>query len=617
MNPESATRTTWLLFLATLIVVAVSQAAAVGGGPAEAGKLSVEEQARKLVEAGQTGEAERILLQALEAHPGDLDARLLLANIYAGSSELSQAEQEFREALRRHPESAAAALAMGNFFVSTGSLSQAEQVFSQSVRRYPQVNELRTQLTVVLAGEHKYKEALVHMRLMTKPKDPAVLVRYYRLAASIRSGLGDKGAAAHDMESALAVMPADPQLRLLASLTEADAGDWGVCARDVAPLFAENPIPKTGLLLLHAQLATHQDFTTTLQTLRTLNLPDDQRFDLRVQSAEVLASADQHGSAAQEFQDAVAISNPVDLTLLYNLAVEQYSASQFEKAESTLDQLRREQDSAEVEDLAADVEERRGDSAAALRSHQNAVALAPKEERYRLALGAALMKYRAYEPAVEVFEQAANLFPNSARAYVGLGMAEYLTEKYDESVSAFLRAAQLDSDSERALSYLGATQAESLAGPSPPAMDSICGRAETHPRSSISVTWCGALLFRKAYLAGDQPSARAAIRRLRSAIVLAPKDPVANCFLGRALVWTGQNAEARHSLEICVQLRPESAEEHYRLSRLYQELKLKQAAAEQDALASKLSAQPERDEDVAQKLAREMLDERQSPDPDK
>ena len=613
MNPGDPSRATVAITVFALLLLA-AQSAALRAGPVQAGKASTEQQARKLLEAGQTAEAERILQEALEARPTDLSARLLLANIYARSGEVSRAEQELREALRRHPESVAAVLAMGNFYVSSGSLNQAELVFSQALRRHPQANELRTQLTLVLAGEHKYKEALINLRLIAKAKDPAVLVRTYRLAASIHSGVGNKSAAANDMESALSVMPADPQLRLLASLTEADAGHWSACARDVAPLFTENPTAKTGLVLLHAQLATHQDFTTTLKTLRALNLPEDERFELRVRSAEILASADQHESAAQEFQDAVAISNPVDPTLLYNLAVEQYAASQFDKAESTLDQLRHEQDSAEVEDLAADVEEQHGDSAAALRSHQAAVILAPKQELYRLALGAALMKYHAYQPAAEAFEQAVSLFPNSARAYVGLGMAEYFTEKYDESVTAFLRAAQLDGDSDRALNYLGATQAESPAGPSASATDAICSRAQTHPRSSIPVTWCGALLFRKAYLAGDQPGAQAAVRRLRLATVLAPKDAVANCFLGRALAWTEQIAEARRPLEVCVQLRPESAEEHYRLSRLYQELKLKREAAEQDALAAKLSAQPDRDENVAQKLAKEMLNNRQSPE---
>ena len=613
MNPEAPTRSALVLILGAFIFLS-SVAAAVPTGAMQAGKPAIEEKARKLVEAGQTAEAEKILRQSLEAHPADLGARLLLADIYAGNREPDQAEQQFREALRHHPESPAAALAMGNFYVRSGSLDQAEQVFSQALRRHPQANELRTELTLVLAGEHKYKEALVNLRLIAKANDPAVLVRNYRLAASIHSGVGDKTAAAHDMESALAVMPEDSQLRLLASLTEADAEQWPACARDLAPLFKNDPTPKTGLLLLRAQLATHQDFTMTLETLHRLDLPDEERFDLRVHSAEILASAEQHESAAQEFQEAVAMSNPVDPTLFYNLAVEQYSASQFDKAESILEQLRREQDSAEVEDLAADVAERRGDSAASLRNHQAAVTLAPQQERYRLALGAALMKYRAYEPAAEAFAQAVALFPNSARAYVGLGMAEYLTEKYDESASAFLRADQLDNDSDRALNYLGATQSESPAGPSPSSLDAICGRAEAHPHSSVPVTWCGALLFRKAYLAGDQTGAQAAIRRLRAATTLAPNDPAANCFLGRALEWTGQLVEARRPLEVCVQLRPESAEEHYRLSRLYQELNLKREAAEQDALAAKLSSKTDHEQDVAQKLAGEILDDHRTPD---
>ena len=613
MNPEDPSRAPVALIVVALILFAIPQSAALLAEAAQAGNPSIEEQARKLAEAGQTAEAKRTLQQALEAHPAELGARLLLADIYARSGEVGQAEREFREALRRHPESPAAALSTGNFYLSTGSLGQAEQIFSQALRLHPQANELRTQLTLVLAGEHKYEEALVHLRLIVKPTDPATLVRNYRLTASIHSGVGNKIAAAHDMESALAVMPADPILRLLASLTEADAEQWTACARDVAPLFEENPNAKTGLLLLRAQLATHQDFTKTLETLRALTLPDDERFDLKVRSAEILASADQHTSAAREFEDAVAISTPVDPTLLYNLAVEQYSASQFKKAESTLDRLRREQDSAEVEDLAADVEDQRGDSAVALRSHQAAVTMAPKQERYRLALGAALMKYRAYAPAAEAFEQTVRLFPNSARAYVGLGMAAYLTEQYDESVSAFLRAAELDGDSERALNYLGSTQAEIPAGPTTSAINAICGRADTHPQRSIPVTWCGALRFRKAYLAGDQPGAQAAIRRLRIATTLAPKGPAANCFLGRALEWTGQFAEARRPLEVCVRLRPNSAEDHYRLSRLYQEMKLKREAAEQDVLAAKLSAQPDHDDDIAEKLAREMLIDRQSP----
>jgi hypothetical protein len=55
-------------------------------------------------------------------------------------------------------------------------------------------------------------------------------------------------------------------------------------------------------------------------------------------------------------------------------------------------------------------------------------------------------------------------------------------------------------------------------------------------------------------------------------------------------------------------LQPDSAENHYRLSRVYQSLGLRQAAAEQTAMIAKLSAQQDQREVMARKFAREMLD---------
>ena len=126
--------------------------------------------------------------------------------------------------------------------------------------------------------------------------------------------------------------------------------------------------------------------------------------------------------------------------------------------------------------------------------------MAPQEERFRLSLGAELLKYQQYEAAVPVFQQAAEMFPDSARIYVGLGMAFYFTEKYEDSVAAFLRADQLDGGSGRALNYLGATQFDNPAGPAPDALAAICNRVD-------SASWCGALLYRKAYLSDNRAAA--------------------------------------------------------------------------------------------------------------
>lgn len=112
------------------------------------------------------------------------------------------------------------------------------------------------------------------------------------------------------------------------------------------------------------------------------------------------------------------------------------------------------------------------------------------------------------------------------------------SSNYDESATALLRAAELEVRSEHALNYLGATQMDTDSEPLPKAIEAVCSRADSHPEELVPATWCGALLFRKGDLSGGQKSSDIAIARLQHAIALAPRDPVANCVLGRAYAWT-------------------------------------------------------------------------------
>jgi hypothetical protein len=114
-------------------------------------------------------------------------------------------------------------------------------------------------------------------------------------------------------------------------------------------------------------------------------------------------------------------------------------------------------------------------------------------------------------------------------------------------------------------------------------------------------------MFRRAYLAGDYAAAEEAIPRLRLANRLAPRNPVASSSLGRALAWAHQTSEARHWMEVCVGLRPDSTEDHYQLNRIYQKLGLKSAAAHQAKLITKLSAEKVGEPSLAQKLSAEII----------
>ena len=589
------------------MVVLVVALAAVVPGKAEEGKSSVTERANQLEEAGQVSEAVQLLQTALARHPEDLNARVALAEIYARHGQATMAEEEFREALSRSPASSAAALALGGFYLATGSLASAEQVLLEATHRNPRAMAIREQLATVLAGEHKYAEANTQLCLVPPPAASEDRVRYFRLAASIHSGLGDSRAAAEAIEKALQAKPSDAGLQLIAAFAEAEAGEWSACLKHVTPIFERHPASNSGILLLRAQLASHKDFTPTLQALRNLDLTDQQKLQLRIRSAEVLAAYDQHRSAVAELEGALKLAGGENDTLLYNLAVEQFSAGQSDQAFSTLAPLQAQNDSAEIEDLLGDIEEEKGDAPAAIQSHEAAVKLDPRQEKYRLSLGAELLKYGRYESAAAVFQKATELAPNSARIYVGLGMADYFMEKYDESVAAFLRADQLDGGSGRALNYLGATQLDSSAGPTPTAVSAICRRPDAGDAKPATDTWCSALRFRQAYLAGDRSAVPDIIRSLRAAATLAPGNPVANCELGRALEWTGQLADARRCLEICVRLKPDSTEDRYHLSRVYQGLGLKQAAAEQAALIDKASGAQDQDHALAQQFAHEVL----------
>jgi predicted Zn-dependent protease len=582
------------------------------GFPVDQASSSIVGRAIRLTQAGHTQEAIQLLRSRLAARPNDLKVRIALADIDIQNGKTSEAETVLREGVRVSPGSAEAEMALGAFYIKTRSLDAAERTLREAVRQHPELNESRVQLALVLALQHKYEDADSNIRLVSPPADPNARILYYRLAGSIYSGLGDMRAAAHATEQALQAAPTDPQLQLAASIAEAEASEWESCLRNVIPLYKSHPGAASGLVLLQAQLATHQDFSSTLSSLRSLDLPQEQALELRVRTANILAVAEKHDAAVDELQGALKLQRVDDDTLLYDLAVEQYRAHQLDGALSTLASLHQRKDSAAIEDLSGDIEEQKGDSVAAVHSYQNAISLNPQEEQYRLSLGAELLKYHTYEPAVLVFRQAAELFPKSTRIYVGLGMAYFLQGNYDESVSAFLRADALDRGSSQIINYLGETQMRRPGGPDLTAMNSICGYAEAQNPTAASVTWCAALRFQRAYIDGNQASAAEIIKRLHSAVSLSPSDPAANCSLGHVLEWTAQLTEARHWLETCVALRPGSAEDHFRLSRVYQRLGFAQLAKQEAELTEKASVSEDQRDAITKSFIYEM---QAQPDP--
>ena len=73
----------------------------------------------------------------------------------------------------------------------SGHTEEAVRLLQDTLAARPADLDVRLALATVLAREHKYKEAQATIALLPAPKDANERVRYFRLVASIDSGLGD------------------------------------------------------------------------------------------------------------------------------------------------------------------------------------------------------------------------------------------------------------------------------------------------------------------------------------------------------------------------------------------------------------------------------------------
>lgn len=420
---------------------------------------------------------------------------------------------------------------------------------------------------VQLARAHRYSEAAEAMRAVPLPVDPQQRVAFFRLRASIESGLGHSKAAAADMELASKIAPDNIQLQVAAALAR-----------------------------LEEQLETHADPALTLKALRSAELPADRQLELRLHMGEVLGRAHLYGEAANDFAEAARLA-PDRADIFFNLGLAHYYNGQLDAALKSVERARMLEDSGQTEGLLGDIQEKRGDAFSAVRSYQAAVKLEPNAEQHRLTLATELLRHQTFDAAIVVLEQASGLFPKSVHTKILLGLSYYLVDRSADAVRTLLEATALDSKDGLAMHYLGEISLQDSATPDPVAVRRVCAFSDTHGVSKTADALCGGVLLRVAQDSGDASRRSEILRRLHEAVRVAPNEPIARCQLGKALEWSEQWPEARKQLGACVRLDPDSPEGHYHLARVYRRLGFAALANEQSSLQQR-AAKKESDESV-------------------
>jgi tetratricopeptide (TPR) repeat protein len=530
---------------------------------------SERERARAAMLQGRAGDAIALLRSWLASHPDDLTARIMLGAAYRVAQQPGQAAAEFQETLKISPGNYEALIELGSLDAETGDPGEAEPLLARAARENPRSAAVRIEWAAVLAKLHRYAKASAALRGVPAPAARDEQIAYQRLKAAIDSGMGNTASAAADMERALQLAPEDIALQFAAGVAEDQAGRSTRAIELLEPAFQRTRSPEAGLLLLEAQLGAHQDYRATLAALRAAPQSPEEELRVRLSLAQTLARHQFYAEAARDFEDASSLA-PENAGLLYDLALAQLRAGEIVPALQSAQKAKSVEDSASIESLLGEIEEKRSDSLSAVRSFQLAVDLAPGREDVRLRLGLDLLRHEAFQPALVVFKQGAELFPKSFRMRVALGLTYYFLQNSTEAVRTLLEAVTLRTNPAMAFEYLGMVQLQGVQ-PDAGAVKQLCDYSAGHPNNGESQCYCGALLARLDHDRGTVPRP-GALRRLRVAARLLPENGTAHCELGKALDWAHEWLPARQELEACVRLDPNSADAHYLLAGVYRRL---------------------------------------------
>ncbi len=248
------------------------------------------------------------------------------------------------------------------------------------------------------------------------------------------------------------------------------------------------------------------------------------------------------------------------------------------------------QSTGDMEALLGEAYERLGDSVSSARSLQEAVRLAPNEERFRLALAIELMQHQTYEPALAILKRAEIDFPRSARIRTATALTLYLSGEEKQGIAQLLEAISLDPSFTPAVRYLGEIALNEGTPPEQRVLTAECHYADSHPSDSEAAAYCGGLEARMASDNTETADWSPILRRLGSAASRSPENALARCEYGKALYQAHNWTRARSELKACVQLDPNSVEGHYRLARVYERFGEKDLARKELALRTAASS---------------------------
>jgi tetratricopeptide (TPR) repeat protein len=201
-----------------------------------------------------------------------------------------------------------------------------------------------------------------------------------------------------------------------------------------------------------------------------------------------------------------------------------------------------------------------------------------------------MLLHRTYEPAITIFQKAAELYPKSPRIQIGLGLALYSRGIYDKAVNALIAAADLNPKDSRCYLFLSKAY-----NSSPLQADEVVERfrryAGLEPHNALAQYYYAVSLWKGKRVENSNVDPASVEALLNKAIALDDSLADAHVQLGNLYADQRQYEKSIPQYQRALELDPNLSDAHYRLGTELVHVGQKENAQKEFAIYQKLRAE--------------------------
>jgi tetratricopeptide (TPR) repeat protein len=284
-------------------------------------------------------------------------------------------------------------------------------------------------------------------------------------------------------------------------------------------------------------------------------------------------------------------------------------------ARNHIQKLLEKRDTADLHRRTGELDESLGDSLAAAREFQTAVAKDASEQNY-FAWGSELLIHRAIWQAKEVFDEGVKRYPASVRMLTARGATLFAGARYDDAAADLCRASDLEPEAVEPYLFMGKVEI-AAPNPLPCVVEKLARFQKTQPANALA-NYYYAMALKKQQRSETDPQAKTLIKELLAkAVTLDQKCAAGYLELGNLSAGSRQWEAAINYYREAIAADKDLSDAHYRLGVAYQRTGQQELAKEQfhmhDEIAAKQAAEIQRQREAVKQFLVVLPDQNDQP----